>query len=134
MSSADQDVSTGGGTGTGVQTIVKDKLDVKKMEEVRMKSGSRVNDEPLPFVVSHRWVPSVALMPCFCSVAGRLWLGRCCSLYAMRRVAVAVSVRRKGCIAAGVFCCPPVCIYLLLYSVQRLGAFFQVNEARVTIV
>lgn len=33
MSSADQGVDTGGGTGTGVQTIVKDK--VKKMEEVR---------------------------------------------------------------------------------------------------
>lgn len=34
MSSADQEVSTGGGTGTGVQTIVKDK--VKEMVEVRM--------------------------------------------------------------------------------------------------
>ncbi|CAM9926441.1 unnamed protein product [Scytosiphon promiscuus] len=35
MSSADQDVSTGGGTGTGVQTIVKD--EVKQMEEVENK-------------------------------------------------------------------------------------------------
>eukprot|EP00752_Nemacystus_decipiens_P012105 g10730.t1 len=35
MSSADQGVDTGGGTGTGVQTIVKDK--VKKMEEVDEK-------------------------------------------------------------------------------------------------
>eukprot|EP00903_Cladosiphon_okamuranus_P008373 g8051.t1 len=37
MSSADQDVSTGGGTGTGVQTIVKDEVKVKKMEETELK-------------------------------------------------------------------------------------------------
>jgi len=40
MSSADQDVDTGGGTGTGVQTIVKEKI--KEMVEVRTR---RINIE-----------------------------------------------------------------------------------------
>ncbi len=56
MSSADQGVDTGGGTGTGVQTIVKDKVKKQEMTDV---STRRISPSD----------PLVALSACPCGAA-----------------------------------------------------------------
>lgn len=68
MSSADQDVSTGGGTGTGVQTIVKEKI--KEMVEVRTRVYTTATNSSSSSAMHKKWRMIVDCCSClvFCYV------------------------------------------------------------------